>query len=33
MLDFNYETNINNHLPRAHFIIVSNSSLVFTLWK
>ena len=25
--------NIKNHHPRAHFIIISNGSLVFTLWK
>ena len=25
--------NINNHHPCAHFIIFSNGSLVFTVWK
>ena len=25
--------NINNHYPRAHFMIISNGPLVFTLWK
>ena len=25
--------NINNHHPRAHFINISNGSLVFTPWK
>ena len=25
--------NINNHHRRAHFIIISNGSLVFTPWK
>ena len=36
MHDVNYVDNmknINNHHPRAHFIINNNSSLVFTLWK
>ena len=34
--DFEYENNmknINNHHPRAHFIIISSIPLVFTLWK
>ena len=25
--------NINIHHPRAHFIFISNGSLVFTPWK
>ena len=25
--------NINIHRPRAHLVIISNGSLVFTLWK
>ena len=25
--------NIKNHHPRAHFIIISNGSLVFNLWE
>ena len=36
MHDFKYVErmkNINIHHPRAHFIVISNSSLVFTLWK
>ena len=36
MHDFKYVDNmesINNHHPRAHFININNSSLVFTLWK
>ena len=36
MHDFKYETNMKNiniHHPRAHFIIINCSSLVFTLWK
>ena len=36
MHDFKYVDsmkNINNHHPRAHFIIIDNNSLAFTLWK
>ena len=36
MHDFKYENNmkkINNYHPRAHFIIIYNSSSDFTLWK
>ena len=36
MRDFKYETNmknINNHHLGALFIIIINSSIVFTLWK
>ena len=36
MHDFIYEAsmkNINNHHPRARFININSSSLVFTLWK
>ena len=36
MHDFKYESNMknkNDHHPRGHFIIISNGSLVFTLWK
>ena len=36
MHDFKYETKmktINNQHPRARFIIISNNSIVFTLWK
>ena len=36
MRDFKFVDNIenmNNHHPRAHFINISNGSLVFTLWK
>ena len=25
--------NIKNHHPQAHFIIINNGSLVYTLWK
>ena len=25
--------NISNHNPHAHFIIIGNGSLFFTLWK
>ena len=34
--DFEYVENmenINNHHPRAHFIIINNSSIAFTQWK
>ena len=36
MHDFNFVDNmenISNHHPRSHFIIISNGSLVFILWK
>ena len=36
MHDFKYETkmkNISKYHPRAQFIIINSSSLVFTLWK
>ena len=36
MQDFNFVDNIeniNNHQPHAHFIIISNGSLVFNLWN
>ena len=36
MRDFKNETKmkiINNHHPRAHFIVFNSSLLVFTFWK
>ena len=36
MHDFNFVDNLDNrhnHHSHAHFIIISNGSLVFTLWK
>ena len=36
MQDFKFVDNMQNikiHHPRAHFIVISNGSLVFTLWK
>ena len=36
MHDFKFVDNMENkknHHPQAHFIIFSNDSLVFTLWK
>ena len=25
--------NLNNYQPRAHFIIINNSAIVYTIWK
>ena len=36
MQDFKYEKltkNVNNYHPHAHFIIIKNRFLVFTLWN